>query len=76
VGGISTPHQRLYIRTLMQQLELDVLHMSGLHRRFFTAAKIEQPDPNSRIDAVLCALSKGQASALIDALKAEVSDED
>lgn len=68
----STPHQRLYIRTLMQQLELDTLRVTPLHRRFFDAAKLTQPAADARIDAVLCALTRMQASNLIDALKPEV----
>jgi hypothetical protein len=71
----STPHQRLYIRTLMQQLELDSTYMTLFHRRFFDTALIAQPDPNARIDAVLCALSKTQAHALIGALQEEAGDE-
>jgi hypothetical protein len=70
----STPHQRLYIRTLMTELDLDVQHMTADHRRFFTAASLNQPEPNARIDAVLCGLKKTQATALILALKAEVPD--
>lgn len=73
-SSISTPHQRLHIRTLMQQLDLDTRHMTGLHRRFFKAAALPQPEPNAHIDAVLCALKKHEASALIGALKAEVDD--
>lgn len=68
----STPHQRLYIRTLMQQLELDTLRMTLFHRRFFEAAKLTQPAPDARIDAVLCGLTRLQASSLIEALKKEV----
>lgn len=71
----STPHQRLYIRTLMRQLELDSSYMTMFHRRFFEAAQIECPDPNAHIEAVLCALTKTQASALATVLQAEVSDE-
>jgi hypothetical protein len=70
--SVSTPHQRLYIRTSMQQLDLDTTHMTAFHRRFFEAAGLPQPDPDARIDAVLCALTKTQASALITALRKEI----
>lgn len=72
----STPHQRLYIRTLMQQLELDTRYMSAFHRRFFDRARIAQPSPNADIDSVLCAISKREASALAQALRDEVPDDD
>ena len=72
--GISTPHQRLYIRTLMRQLDLDTRYVTAAHRRFFEAAGIS-PEPNSGIDPVLCNLTKSKASALISALKKEVPDE-
>jgi hypothetical protein len=74
-GAPSTPPQRSYIRTLMQQIELDSSYMTMFHRRFFEAAQIECPDPNAHIEAVLCALTKTQASALATVLEAEVDDE-
>lgn len=73
--GRATPHQRLYVRTLMQQLELDVSYFTLMHRRFFEAAGLPAPELDSRVDAALCALSSAQASALITALKKEVPDE-
>lgn len=72
----STPHQRLYIRTLMTQLDLDTRYMSAFHRRFFAAAKLPEPAPNASIDAVLCGLSTREASALIAALVDEVPHEE
>lgn len=71
----ATPHQRLYVRTLMQRLELDVSYITLMHRRFFEAAGVPVPEQGSRVDAALCALSKMQAVALISALLKEVSDE-
>ena len=73
--ALATPHQRLYIRTLLRQLDLDVDYVTSLHTRFFKAAGIAVPDSGRRIDALLCALNKTQASALASALKAEVCDE-
>jgi hypothetical protein len=72
----STPHQRLFIRTSMQQLDLDALYMTALHRRFFDAAHIPQPDANARLDSVLCGLTREQASALISALRKEIPNAD
>lgn len=73
-AAASTPHQRLYIRTLMRELDLEVGRMTRAHRRFFAASGLAQPEPNERIDAVLCRMTKAQAVALSLALKAEVPD--
>ncbi|MEP7041887.1 MAG: hypothetical protein ABI843_02425 [Dokdonella sp.] len=71
----STPHQRLFARTTMQQLDLDVTHITAFHRRFFEAAGLEQPRSDARVDEVLCALTRSQISALISCMRREVSDE-
>lgn len=75
VTKLATPHQRLYVRTLMEQLDLDVSYVTLMHGRFFVGARIPKPEQGSRIDAVLCALTWAQASALITVLKKEVPDD-
>ena len=72
----STPHQRLYIRTLMRQLELDTLRITLFLRRFWEAAKLPEPALGTELDAWLCSLTRAQASALVAALKAEVPDDE
>ena len=74
--GPASPHQRLYIRTLMQQLDLDVRYVTSAHLRFFRAAGLPEPEPGSNVDAVLCGLTTHSASALAGALKKEVPDAD
>lgn len=71
----STPHQRLYVRTLMQQLSLDTSRTTLLHRRHFEAANLVPPENGCPVDDFLCALAKAEISALISVLKAEVSDD-
>ncbi len=71
----STPIQRLYIRTMFGQLDLDTRNMSTFHRRFFTSAGVPQPAPNADLDGVLCTFTRDQANALIAVLKTEVPDE-
>lgn len=68
----STPYQRLYIRTMFAQLDLDTCHITRFHRRHFAAAQLPQPEAGASIDAVLCGLDRAQAIALINALKPEV----
>ena len=70
-----TPHQRLYIRTLMQQLELDTHRATLFHNRFWERARIPAPPLGIQLDPVLCELTKAQASALAAALKSEVPDD-
>lgn len=72
VQGVSTPHQRLFIRTMFGQLDLDTRYMGASHRRFFKAAKLPPPEANASIDAVLCGFTRAQASALIEVLRPEV----
>ena len=68
----STPHQRLFIRTLMREAELDTFTITLMHRRHFEAASLPAPEPGARVEDVLGALTKGQASALAGALQKEV----
>lgn len=74
-NGPSTPHQRLYARTMMRQLELDTQRFSAAHERFFLRAKLIRPERGGDVDAHLCAMTRTQISALLQALKAEVGDE-
>lgn len=71
----STPHQRLYIRTTMQQLELDTARATLFHNRLWVAANIPAPALGTDLDAYLCELTQPQTRALVDALKKEIADE-
>lgn len=75
VAARATPHQRLFARTLMQQLDLDVRYVTSFHLRFFKTAGIAEPEPGEEIDTVLYGLTTHTANALIGALRKEVSDE-
>jgi hypothetical protein len=70
----STPHQRLHIRTLMAQLDLDTARMTADFRRYFDAAGLPQPPADESVDAVLCGLTRQKASALAAALMKELPD--
>lgn len=67
--SLSTPHQRLYIRTLLREQELPTDVITTLHRRAFEQARVELPAQGLSLDLALCALNRLQASQLIDALK-------
>lgn len=70
--GQATPHQRLYARTLMRDLDLDTRAFTLAHDRFFRTAGLTPPLHGSDVDAGLCALDRKQISALLQALKNEV----
>lgn len=74
--GGSTPHQRLYVRTLMRDLGLATGRFTYQHRTPFKSAGLPEPVFDADIDAHLCALSRKQASALIDALKRQAGDDE
>lgn len=74
VAAPSTPRQRLYIRTMLQQLDLPTDYVTRLNCPTFRAANLEQPRLGRRVDEVLEALTKTQASMLIKALEKEVAD--
>lgn len=74
VAGPSTSRQRLYIRTMLQQLDLPTDYVTRLNCPTFRAANLEQPRLGRRVDEVLEALTNPQASALIKALEKEVAD--
>ena len=65
-----TPHQRLYMRTLMQRAELSTYRFSCMHRVPFKDAGLPEPPLDTDVDTHLRTLSMKDASALIDALKA------
>lgn len=71
----STPHQRLFIRTQMGRLELDTRRWTLFHRRLWTAAHLPEPGLGTDVDAHLCALTRTQASALIEVLRKEIGHE-
>jgi hypothetical protein len=56
----STPHQRPYIRTLMDRVEIDSLFATLFHRRFFEAANLPAPTPGAKLDPTLEALTRAQ----------------
>lgn len=64
----STPHQRLYTRTLLRELELPVNQVTIMHRDLFAAAGVDWRDGAS-MDATLEGLTRAQASRLIDKLR-------
>lgn len=66
--GASTPHQRLYIRTLMRELELSTHRFTYQHRGPFADAGLPEPVFDGDIDAHLRTLTKVEASALIKSL--------
>lgn len=68
-AGAATPHQRLYMRTLMDRLDLALDRITLLHRPIFEAAGLPAREPGRQVDAVLCELTKAEASALIEVLK-------
>lgn len=72
--GPSTPHQRLYISSLLIQLELPVSWTNQQIGRYFELATLPAPAPDRKVDDVLEALTKQQASDLIRVLRAEVSE--
>ena len=74
-NAAATPHQRLYIRTLMTQLDLCTRFYGKAHDRFFMAAKLIRPRHGCEIDAALCELTRRQASELARVLHEEVGDE-
>ncbi len=74
-AALATSHQRLYVRTLLRQLELDTQVITTFHLRFFRDAGLPPPTPGDHIDPLLCALTKTRISALASAFKKEVPDE-
>lgn len=71
----STPHQRLFARTLMQRAELPTHQVTVLHRDLFRRLGIEWIDGES-MDPRLESLTREQASALISALRNRIGDDE
>lgn len=71
-GPLSTPQQRLYIRCMFRQLELDTRRATLFHGRFWQGANVTEPPLGTDLDAYLCALSKVEATRVIRALEKEV----
>ncbi len=70
----STPHQRLYARTLLREQELPVNKVTVMHRDLFARAGIEWKD-GADLDGTLCACTRAQISRLIDQLREDDGDE-
>lgn len=64
----ATPHQRLFIRCLLQKLELPTDRIGVEHQAFFHDACIAQPPADMRVDAVLAAMRRADAKKLIGVL--------
>lgn len=71
----STPHQRLFARSLMRQAELPALQVTVMHRDLFRQCGIEWVD-GERMDPRLESLTREQISSLIDALRQRIGDDD
>jgi hypothetical protein len=65
----STPHQRLYARTLMEQAGVSTITIGDQHERYFRRAALEPRAAGRRIDCVLKELSRAEIARLIDALR-------
>ena len=48
--GPSTPHQRLYIRCLLDELEYDSYRVTLMHRVPFARAGLSAPAPDQLLD--------------------------
>lgn len=66
----ATPHQRLYIRCTLQQLQFDFDVVDDDNVELFHAAGIDEPPIGMRMDAVLLSLRRGTANKLMAVLKA------
>ena len=65
--AMSTPHQRLYARSLMHELDLSTREITTMHAPVLKSAGL-QARGGEDVDAWLCGLTKGQCSDLINAL--------
>lgn len=70
----STPHQRLYIRCLMQRIELDNQFITLQTLRYFDLAGIKRPREGARLDEALAELTKEHAQLLIGQLKKDADE--
>ena len=70
--GCSTPHQRERIIALMREAALPTDRFGHRHQQPFDAAGIPEPPYGSDVQAHVARLPRPHASALIEALKAQV----
>lgn len=68
--------QRELALDLMRQLELDERVVTLMTIRVFGLAKLPPPHEGASLDTAVGELSPNQCSALIDALKREIGDEE
>lgn len=71
---LATPHQRMAIRCGFRELELPTDQVTLLHRTHFRRAGLPDPTPGTDVDSHLCAMTRAEASRLIDALKAALPE--
>lgn len=65
----STPHQRLYARSLMEQRGLSTLFIVAGHQRYFRLAGLGERALDRRVDAVLEELTRAEITRLCEALR-------
>lgn len=65
----STPHQRLYARTLMDQLDLSTIVISARHHKYFRLAGLEPRGIGRRVDSVLADLTRAEILRLCETLR-------
>jgi len=71
----AKPAQRDRVRSLMRDLELDPRNITLMHKPALKRAGLwADAYQGTSVDALIDRLSYGQASALIDALVAQVGD--
>lgn len=71
VGG-STPHQRLAIRCVLARNDLPTDRVTVMHRDLFQRANVPWREGRD-LDGELCAMTKAQASRLLDKLRERAS---
>lgn len=65
----STPHQRLYARSLMDQRGLSTICIAAAHQRYFRLAGLGERALGRRVDAVLEELTRAEITRLCEALR-------
>lgn len=71
-NGLSTPHQRLAIRCELGEQDLPTDRVTVMHRDLFQQAGVPWNDGKD-LDGELCAMTKAQASSLLDKLRERAS---
>jgi len=69
----STSYDRLTIRTLLADLDLDTVRATLYHERIWKAAEIPAPPLGVDLDTFLRSLTRAQIRRVAAAMKAEVS---